>query len=266
MDTKKTSQAPFIIEPHYFSNWVDQFMPKIANSLIPLVAPFDFITPNLLTLVSYGFHVIACVLLFTDLPYHLYIAAFLFPASYILDCMDGQLARTKKLSSLIGNYLDKTLDVLKIYQINLALSLAVYFQTGNVLWIIAGFTSCFFFMFRYYIKLETVYSGFADDPEYLKKSKAIRLDLYEKYQKMHTDLRKTAGGWLKSLWLKNRIIFFLDEGEFIFLTAIAALFNRLDIALLLFTVINIIVGLFRLGERGYQTHTQSKRLLLPMRK
>lgn len=266
MDSKKPNQAPFVIEPHYFSNWVDQFMPKIANSLIPLVVPFDFITPNFLTLVSYAFHVLASALLFIDLPYHLYIAAFLFPTSYILDCMDGQLARTKHLSSLIGNYLDKTLDVLKIYQIHLALSLAVYFQTGNVWWIIAGFTSCFFFMFRYYIKLETVYSGFADDGDYLKKSKSIRLDLYQKYQKMHTDLRKTAVGWLKSLWLKNRIIFFLDEGEFIFLTAIAAIFNRLDIALLLFTVINIIVGLFRLVERGYQTHTQSKRLLLPMRK
>lgn len=255
-----------IVEPNYFSNWVDLFMPKIANKLIPLVAQFDLITPNILTLTSSLVHLIGSCLLFLNLPFHLYLAALFLPLSYILDCMDGQLARTKHLSSELGNYLDKTLDVLKIYIIHICLSIAVYQESGNVLWIFAGFTSCFFFLFRYYIKLETVNAEVSKDKLYLEKSRDLRWELYAKYEDKHRGLRQTFFGFLKSLWLKNRIIFFIDEGEFILFASIGAIFNRLDIVLLVFTVSNVWIGFFRLYERGYQTLTGSNSLLLPMRK
>lgn len=263
---KSSQQKVFIVEPNYFSNWVDQFMPPLANKLLPLILPFKIFTPNVLTLLSFLLHLIGSASLFIQYPNHVIVSAVLLPLSYILDCMDGQVARIKNMQSELGNYLDKTLDVLKIYVINLALGVAVYLQTQNVIWIILGFTSCFFFMFRYYLKHETIFSQFNKDPEYLKKSKAVRLELYEQLDKKHHELRKSFFGTLKSLLIKNKILFFLDEGEFIFFTSIFALFNRLDLILIIFALINTIVGLFRLVERGHQTVTNSKNLLLPMRK
>lgn len=266
LNSNQVKPQIFIVEPNYFSNWVDQFMPPIANKLLPLVLPYKFITPNLLTLLSSLLHLIGSFSLFLIYPNHLIYSALLLPISYILDCMDGQVARVKGLQSELGNYLDKTLDVLKIFILNLSLGLAVYFQTSDVTWIILGFTSCFMFMFRYYLKHETIFSQINQDPEYLKKCKELRLSLYNELSQKHKSLQKTFFGSVKSFYLKNRIIIFLDEGEFLFFTAIFALLNRLDIILLIFAVVNTLVALFRLYERGQQTVTNSKNLLLPMRK
>src|SRR3990167_10165722 len=99
-----------IVEPTYFSNWADQFFPNIANKLLPLATRIPGLTPNLVTLLSFLLYILGSLSLFVYFPNHLYWAAFLLPFSYVLDCLDGQLARTKGLSSALGDYLDKTLD------------------------------------------------------------------------------------------------------------------------------------------------------------
>jgi len=260
------SEKPRIIEPSYFSNWADLFMPKIANSLVPSAAKISWLTPNHLTLFSFGLHTLGSILIFISIPYHLILTAILLPLGYILDCMDGQLARTKNMPSPLGDYLDKTLDVLKVFILTASLSYATYLKTGDILYIFLGFTACFGFCFRYYIKLETIFSTINRDKDYLQKSREFRIEQYEKLGKEYEELSKTFLGKLKVLWYRNRILLFIDEAEFILITSITALLNRIEVALWIFAVLHFGIAIFRLFERGHQVNTFSKNLYRPMRK
>ena len=55
-ETKLTKKT--IIEPPYFSNWADLFMPKIANMILPFASEFKWITPNIVTLFSFFLYVL----------------------------------------------------------------------------------------------------------------------------------------------------------------------------------------------------------------
>lgn len=255
-----------VIEPPYFSNWADIFFPKIANRLVSFAAAIPFLTPNIITVISFLLYVLGSVFLFVSFPFHLILTAILFPASYVLDCLDGQLARVTKRSSNIGDYLDKVLDVLKIYIVTISLSYAVYLQTGGILPFVLGFTACFFFNFRYYIKLEAVFNRISKDSDYLKRSRELRLDLYEQRGVLYKKLNKTLLGKLQVFWHWNRIIFFVDEAEFVVFVSLGALFNQLVVVLWILAISQVAIGIFRFFERGYQIKTSSKRLYWPMRK
>jgi len=74
------------------------------------------ITPNqvtfLATLVAF-----AAAALFVVLPgwWGAIVAALVFELSFILDCVDGQLARVRKTSSVIGHHLDFLMDEIKAF-------------------------------------------------------------------------------------------------------------------------------------------------------
>lgn len=246
-----------VIKSSYFANWADIFGFPIAYSLLPLVLPFKFITPNIVTIIAFSLYTLGCVFLFLDFPYHNFLAAFLVFAGFIGDDLDGILARTRNLSSTIGDYLDKVLDILKIFLITLSVSIAVYFQTFNILYVFLGFTACFLFMYRYYIKLETMFSKINSDPKYLERSAQKREELTQ-------SLDKITG--IKSYWIKNRTIFFVDEAEFVIITAIGAIFDKLEYSLWVLAISQILITIFRLFERGYQLNTNSENLLKPLRK
>lgn len=255
-----------VIEPPYFSNWADLFFPPIANRILPFISRFEWITPNVVTLFSFFLYVLGCLFIFIPIPNHLIYTAILLPLAYTGDCLDGQLARTKKLSSDIGNYLDKVLDVLKIYIITICLAYEAYVTSNDVTYIFLGFTACFFFNFRYYIKHETIFSQFNQDPQYLVKSSARRRELYQSKKAQYEQLSNSFSGKVKLFWLKHRSIFWVDEAEFVVFTSIGALLNRIDLVLYLLAMSQLLIALWRLFERGYQTHKAKDQLLDPMRK
>lgn len=266
MEKNNSTPTQKIIEPSYFSNWADLFFPKIANKTIPFLAKIPGITPNIVTIVSFLLYTAGCLVIFTNLDFKLYITAIFLPIAYILDCADGQLARTMHKSSLIGDYLDKVLDVFKIFIVTLSLGLYIYLQTGNILYIILGFTACFFFNFRYYIKLETMFSQINNNPDYLTDSRSLRHKLYEDFGARYKEWSKTLFGKIKVLFYKNRSIIFVDEAEFVVFTALGALFNRLDIVLWVFAISQLTIAIFRIFERAYLINNNPERLKQPLRK
>lgn len=263
-DTKPTKQN--VIEPPYFSNWADLFFPPIANRILPLVSRAKWITPNIVTLFSFFLYVLGCLFIFIDISNHLIYAAILLPVAYIGDCLDGQLARTKNLSSEIGNYIDKVVDVLKIYIITISLAYSAYLITDNVINIFLGFTACFFFNFRYYLKLETIFSQLNQDSQYLDKSRERRQELYRSKEAEYEQLSGSFSGRIKLFWLKHRSIFWVDEAEFVVFTSIGALFNQIELVLWVLAISQFLIAFWRLFERGYQTHKAKDQLLDPMRK
>ncbi len=255
-----------VIEPSFFSNWADLFFPKIANKTIPFLVKIPGITPNIVTITSFLLYTAGCLVIFTNFDFKLYLTAIFLPIAYILDCADGQLARTMKKSSLIGDYLDKVLDVLKIFIITFSLGFYLYLQSGNILYLILGFIACFFFNFRYYIKLETMFSQINNNPDYLRDSRRLRYQLYEDLGNRYKEWSKSIFGKVKVLFYKNRSIVFVDEAEFVVFTSIAALFNRLDIALWIFAISQLSIGVFRIFERAYLIQNNQERLKQPLRK
>ncbi len=265
MSTTDKAQ-PNIIEPPYFSNWADLFLPKIANAILPLALKVSWLTPNFITLFSFSLYVLGCVMIFIDVPGHAYYTAILLPLAYVGDCLDGQVARARSLSSPVGNYFDKVVDVLKIYVLTMSLAYGVYLNTQNVLYVFLGFSACFFFNFRYYIKLETVFSQSSEDPGYLDACRARKQELYREKDGTYKRLATSFTGRVKLFWLKHRSIFWVDEAEFVIFTSVAALLNAFEVALWIFAISQTIIAFWRLFERAYLTHTLSKKLLDPLRK
>lgn len=255
-----------IIKPVYFANWADIWAFPLTNMIAPIVSKIHFLTPNVITIISFCLYLIGSVSLFLNYQYHLIVASLFLLLGYIGDDLDGQVARTRQLSSIFGDYLDKVLDFLKIYILTASLSYAVYLQTQNILSIYLGFTACFFFNYRYYIKLETMFSSMTRNDQYLKLSAVKRDNIEKELDLLHEKLWKSPMGKLKSLWLKNRAIFFADEAEFAVFTSLGALFDKLEIVLWILAVSQIAIAFWRFYERGHQLHISSKKLLLPMRK
>ena len=156
--------------------------------------------------------------------------------------------------------------VLKIYMITISLAYSAYITTDHANYIFLAFTACFFFNFRYYIKLETIFSQFNQDPQYLVKASERRQELYLSKQREYEKLSASFLGRIKLFWLKNRIIFWVDEAEFVIFTSIGALFNQIELVLWILAVSQTLIAFWRLFERGYQTHKAKEKLLDPMRK
>lgn len=255
-----------VITNSYFSNWGDYFCYPIALAMLPYVARVPGITPNIVSILAFFLTLIGSVLLFVNLPFHLLFAGLLLIVGFIGDHLDGQLARYKDMKSQVGDYLDKTLDVLKIFIISLSLSYAVYARSQNIIHIILGFAICFFFLFRYYIKLETMFAQINIDPLYLKKSLSKRMELVALMKKETSFSSISLTKNIRAFILRHRMLFILDEAEFAILIGIFAFLNRLDIALYVFAFGQLGWAIYRWIERGYQIHTNSPRLLWPMRK
>jgi phosphatidylglycerophosphate synthase len=79
----------------------------LARALLPTP-----ISPNLVTLASMGIGVYSAVLIVSSMPHHFQWAALCAFLSTVFDCADGQLARMRKTSSVIGRMLDGTADVI----------------------------------------------------------------------------------------------------------------------------------------------------------
>ncbi len=80
----------------------------LARALLPTP-----ISPNLVTIASMVSGVSAAALIVSfDTPHHFQWAALCAFLSTVLDCADGQLARLRKTSSVIGRMLDGTADVI----------------------------------------------------------------------------------------------------------------------------------------------------------
>ena len=253
-----------VVEPNYFSNWGDLWYPRLANLLLVPASRIRWLTPNVVTTGSFLLYSAAATMIVIG-GWWRAVAVLLLPLSYTLDCLDGQLARYTGRSSAVGDYLDKTLDVLKIGIINLAMALAAYRLTGHSYFFLLGFASCFGFLFRYYIKLETMFGAIQRDAAYLATSNARRHELYATLDARRA-AAKTPRQQVRWLWFRHRSMLALDEAEHVTFAALAVLANRPDLWCWLFGVGQVLIAIARLVERGNQVVNRPETLTYPLRK
>jgi len=103
----------------------------------------SWITPNLLTVLSFGLVLGTSALIVWGDPSLWILAAVLLQLNLTLDCADGQLARYRKTSSALGSYLDKITDFLGFLILFAALAEVSIHRTGDLWYMHLAFLGVF---------------------------------------------------------------------------------------------------------------------------
>jgi phosphatidylglycerophosphate synthase len=129
--------------------WTVLLVDPLAARLVRLVAPYRWITPNLLTVVAMLLGVGSAACFLAQDRWWLIAGAVLFHLSFVVDCMDGKVARLNGTGSLFGAWFDFMFDRLRVFMCAAALFGGQYARTGHVafLWTLVVVT--FLDLFRY---------------------------------------------------------------------------------------------------------------------
>ena len=106
--------------------WTKQVCRRLAAVIVIIISPTP-ITPNMVTVFSFFLNLIANYQLLSG---ELRFAALLFFISFIMDCVDGQLACLKDVVSNFGKFFDPVLDGLK--DLITFLVIIAYFSETNI--------------------------------------------------------------------------------------------------------------------------------------
>jgi phosphatidylglycerophosphate synthase len=129
--------------------WTVILVDPLASRLVQFVSRFRVITPNRLTMAAFllGLGAAAC---FAQQEYRWLVAgAVLFHLSFVIDCMDGKVARLTGSGSVFGAWLDYVFDRLRVLVCTIALMGGQFARTGNLMFLWAGGAVIFLDMFRY---------------------------------------------------------------------------------------------------------------------
>lgn len=109
--------------------------PLAAVLLVPLGA--TRVTPNQITLLTLLVFAGGAALLALGPGWRaLLISAGVIEVAYVLDCVDGQLARLKGTSSPVGAHLDFLMDELKAFLLVAAVGVRLWLGTGQSRWLV----------------------------------------------------------------------------------------------------------------------------------
>ena len=110
----------------------------------PLAAPVVYalrnsgVSPNQVTLASFGLALAAVALLFWPGYWGLLAATIVFTGSYVLDCVDGMLARLKGMQSTQGHLFDFLMDEIKSFFLLGAVAVRLYLETAEDYFLLVG--------------------------------------------------------------------------------------------------------------------------------
>jgi phosphatidylglycerophosphate synthase len=129
--------------------WTVLLVDPLASRLVQVASRFRSITPNRLTMAAFllGIGAAACFAR-ADYPW-LVAGAVLFHLSFVIDCMDGKIARLMGTGSVFGAWLDYVFDRLRVLVCTIALMGGQYARTGNLMYLWVGGGIIFLDMFRY---------------------------------------------------------------------------------------------------------------------
>ncbi|MBU2664440.1 CDP-alcohol phosphatidyltransferase family protein [Actinoplanes bogorensis] len=129
--------------------WTVGLVDPLASRLVQLVSPWRSVTPNRLTLLAFVVGLGSAYSFWRAGYPWLLLGALLFHLSFVLDCMDGKIARLNGTGSAFGSWLDYVLDRLRVAVCAVGLFGGQYVATGNLAYIWLGAVVVFLDMFRY---------------------------------------------------------------------------------------------------------------------
>ncbi|TNY38737.1 CDP-alcohol phosphatidyltransferase family protein [Thermomonospora catenispora] len=152
--------------------WTVFLVDPIAIRLTLVVANRTSITPNQLTAVAFALGVGAAGCFALTSPGWLMLGALLYHVGFVVDCMDGKIARLKGTGTTFGAWLDFMLDRVRDTLCALALTVGQYARTGQAAYLYAGMAILALDMFRY-----------VNGPQLVKARRAMRSALHAARQR-----------------------------------------------------------------------------------
>ncbi|MBB6170248.1 phosphatidylglycerophosphate synthase [Nocardiopsis mwathae] len=129
--------------------WTVFLVDPLASRLVVWTANRTNITPNQITFGAGVLGVGAAVsFALADWPW-LVLGALLFHLSFVLDCMDGKIARLKNNGSVFGAWVDFVFDRVRFFGCMMALLIGQWAATGQVAYLVLAPVVIFLDLFRY---------------------------------------------------------------------------------------------------------------------
>ncbi len=129
--------------------WTVFLVDPLAGRLVVTTANRTSITPNQIT---WGAFVLglgsAWCFLQAEWPW-LVAGAAVYHVSFVLDCMDGKIARLKGTGTILGGWLDYVFDRIRVLACTAALMWGQYRATGQEVYLLLGIAVVFLDMLRY---------------------------------------------------------------------------------------------------------------------
>ena len=144
--TKEEVQATYKARDAW---WTVLLVDPLAGWLVRLVSPFPWITANRLTVASFAFGLGSAVCFLQGSSALLIVGALLYHVSFILDCMDGKIARLRRDWSILGGWLDFLFDRLRVVLCTLALMGGQYRITRDATYLVLATIIVALILFRY---------------------------------------------------------------------------------------------------------------------
>ncbi|MGW7237527.1 CDP-alcohol phosphatidyltransferase family protein [Streptomyces sp. NPDC054804] len=129
--------------------WTVFLVDPVATRLLLVVARFRFITPNRVTWAALFIGLAAGGFFLEGDRRSLIIGALLYHLSFILDCIDGKLARLKGNGTVFGGWLDYVFDRIRVLFCALALMGGQFLPHDDERYLVAALVVVFLDMLRY---------------------------------------------------------------------------------------------------------------------
>ena len=227
----------------------DEWWSSFVTSPLAIAANYGavsvpWITPNRVTAASFLVAVVATIGIIIGGPGWFIAAAILIHVSHILDCMDGQMARYRKVSSPIGSYYDRLADQVQVALWFGAVGYAAYAQPLSVIPVFLAMVGIAFYNLRGYAKYVSLEIETAGEPDY--PTRMARLKPVGTTAGLGFGLRETLSWFLR----EQRKISAFDEGVFIFMLSAGLIFNQLIPMLWVFAARQLFWGTYKSWIRG----------------
>jgi phosphatidylglycerophosphate synthase len=129
--------------------WTVWLVDPLASRLVRLVSPWRAVTPNRVTSGAFLLGIAAAACFSQQSRLWLIAGAALFHLSFVLDCMDGKIARLNGTGSVFGAWLDYVFDRLRVLVCTVALMGGQFARTQDMVYLWLGGLVIFLDMFRY---------------------------------------------------------------------------------------------------------------------
>ncbi|OYD07531.1 CDP-alcohol phosphatidyltransferase family protein [Paludifilum halophilum] len=157
--------------------WTVLLVDPVAARLILPTANHTNITPNQLSIFSFIIGMTAAYCFYLGDYTALIIGALLYHLSFIIDCMDGKIARLKGTGSTFGMLLDISLDHIRVVICGAALIYSQFRMTEEIAYLYLGFVFLFAYGTRHINALQLY---------------KLRREMRGKIRKARRKLKKTA--------------------------------------------------------------------------
>ena len=122
--------------------------PLVARMIVPL-ANRTKVTPNQVSVISFIVGLLAAAAFWQGDHPALVVGALLYHVSFVLDCVDGKIARLKGTGSVFGMWLDYSFDRYRVLACTGALMYGQYQRSGEIYFIWLAVLVTFLDMLRY---------------------------------------------------------------------------------------------------------------------